>query len=108
MVAVRRSGSTVTADIARVSISTPPSAPGIVPWPVARTATGRRGRGAKRTAGRTSGAQAERSAELRPAAARGLRAASYYSQASDQADATGTFTELWEQHRDAWDRFVDV
>ena len=24
------------------------------------------------------------------------------------ADATGTFTELWEQHRDAWDRFVDV
>src|SRR6202012_244969 len=37
MVAVRRAGSTVTADIARVSMSTPPSTPGIGPWPVART-----------------------------------------------------------------------
>jgi Prolyl oligopeptidase family len=62
------------------------------------------------TAGRLAGLarEAESSGQLRSAAARWLRAASYYSQASDQADATGTFTELWEQHRDAWDRFVDV
>ena len=62
MVAVRRAGSTVTADIARVSISTPPSAPGIVPWPVARTATGRRWRAAKRTAVLTSASLAARTA----------------------------------------------
>jgi hypothetical protein len=62
------------------------------------------------TAGRLAGLarEAESSGQLRSAAARWLRAASYYSQASDMADATGTFTELWEQHRDAWDRFVDV
>jgi hypothetical protein len=62
------------------------------------------------TAGRLAGLarEAESSGHLRSAAARWLRAASYYSQASDLADATGTFTELWEQHRDAWDRFVDV
>ncbi|HEY1674936.1 MAG TPA: prolyl oligopeptidase family serine peptidase [Streptosporangiaceae bacterium] len=62
------------------------------------------------TAGRLAGLarEAESCGQLRSAAARWLRAASYYSQASDLADATGTFTELWEQHRDAWDRFVDV
>jgi hypothetical protein len=62
------------------------------------------------TAGRLAGLarEAESSGQLRSAAARWLRAASYYSQASDMADATGTFTELWEQHRYAWDRFVDV
>jgi hypothetical protein len=62
------------------------------------------------TASRLAGLarEAESSGQLRSAAARWLRAASYYSQASDMADATGTFTELWEQHRDAWDRFVDV
>jgi alpha-beta hydrolase superfamily lysophospholipase len=62
------------------------------------------------TASRLAGLarEAESSGHLRSAAARWLRAASYYSQASDLADATGTFTELWEQHRDAWDRFVDV
>jgi hypothetical protein len=62
------------------------------------------------TAGRLAGLarEAESSGQMRSAAARWLRAASYYSQASDMADATGTFTELWEQHRDAWDRFVDV
>ncbi|HEY2280592.1 MAG TPA: prolyl oligopeptidase family serine peptidase [Streptosporangiaceae bacterium] len=62
------------------------------------------------TAGRLAGLarEAESSGQPRSAAARWLRAASYYSQASDMADATGTFTELWEQHRDAWDRFVDV
>jgi hypothetical protein len=44
----------------------------------------------------------------RSAAARYLRAAAYYSEACDKADATGGFTELWERHRDAWDRFVDL
>jgi len=54
MVAVRRAGSTVTAEMARVSISRPPSAPGIGPWPVARTATGSPWRAANRTAVLTS------------------------------------------------------
>jgi len=47
----------------------------------------------------------------RSAAARYLRAANYYSEASDKADATPDttlFTTLWERHRAAWDRFVDL
>ncbi|BBG04001.1 MULTISPECIES: alpha/beta hydrolase family protein [Pseudonocardia] len=44
---------------------------------------------------------------LRSAAARWLRASSYYAQAAEQADATGTFDQVWERHRDAWDHFVD-
>src|ERR1700761_7722821 len=52
--------------------------------------------------------EAETGGHARSAAARWLRASSYYSQASDQGDATGTFTELWERHRDAWDRFADL
>ncbi|MCO1656450.1 alpha/beta hydrolase family protein [Pseudonocardia humida] len=44
----------------------------------------------------------------RTAAARCLRAADYYSAASDKADATGGFAELWEAHRAAWERFVDL
>ena len=59
-------------------------------------------------------AQADADADAgrrRSAAARYLRAASYYSEASDKADATPDttlFTTLWERHRDAWDRFVDL
>lgn len=48
---------------------------------------------------------------LRSAAARYLRAANYYAAASEKADATpdpALFTELWEKHRTAWDRFVDL
>ena len=52
--------------------------------------------------------EAETSGHSRSAAACWLRASSYYSQACDQADATGTFAELWERHRDAWDRFADL
>ena len=65
------------------------------------------------TADRLAG-QAAADAEagrLRSAAARYLRAANYYSEASDKADATpdpALFTALWEKHRDAWDRFVDL
>lgn len=65
------------------------------------------------TADRLAG-QAAADAEagrLRSAAARYLRAANYYSEASDKADATpdpARFTALWEKHRDAWDRFVDL
>ena len=47
----------------------------------------------------------------RSAAAQYLRAANYYSEASDKADATpdpALFTALWEKHRNAWDRFVDL
>jgi hypothetical protein len=47
----------------------------------------------------------------RSAAAQYLRAANYYSEASDKADATpdpALFTALWEHHRSAWDRFVDL
>ena len=51
---------------------------------------------------------AESTGHLRSAADRWLRAASYYSQASEMADATGSFVELWEHHRDAWDQFVDL
>jgi hypothetical protein len=59
-------------------------------------------------------AQADADADAgrrRSAAARYLRAASYYSEASDKADATPDttlFTTLWERHRAAWDRFVDL
>ena len=65
------------------------------------------------TADRLAG-QAAADAEagrLRSAAARYLRAANYYSEASDKADATpdpALFTALWEKHRNAWDRFVDL
>src|SRR5919112_44724 len=65
------------------------------------------------TADRLAG-QAAADAEagrLRSAAARYLRAANYYSEASDKADATpdpALFTALWEKHRSAWDRFVDL
>ena len=51
--------------------------------------------------------EAEAGGHLRSAAARWLRAAAYFSEACDRADATGGFTPLWERHRDAWDRFVD-
>ncbi|MFW3169734.1 alpha/beta hydrolase family protein [Geodermatophilus sp. CPCC 206100] len=51
---------------------------------------------------------AEAAGHPRSAAARWLRAASYWSEATDQADATGDFAALWERHRDAWDRFVDL
>lgn len=53
-------------------------------------------------------AAAEARGHRRTAAARWLRAASYWSEASDRADTTGEFTALWERHRDAWDRFVDL
>jgi hypothetical protein len=55
-----------------------------------------------------AGAAAAGAGHARTAAARYLRAANYYSAASDKADATGGFTELWERHRDAWDRFVEL
>ena len=51
---------------------------------------------------------AEAAGHVRTAAARWLRASNYYSEACDKADATGAFTELWDRHRDAWDRFVDL
>lgn len=51
---------------------------------------------------------AEAAGSARTAAARWLRASSYYSEAADKADATGAFAELWERHRSAWDHFVDL
>ncbi|MFC4696029.1 alpha/beta hydrolase family protein [Geodermatophilus arenarius] len=51
---------------------------------------------------------AEATGHLRSAAARWLRAAAYWSTASDRGDATGEFVPLWERHRDAWDRFADL
>jgi hypothetical protein len=51
---------------------------------------------------------AETAGHLRTAAARWLRASSYYSQASDKAATTEASTGLWERHRRAWDRFVDA
>ena len=45
------------------------------------------------------------------AAGQFLRASMYYSVASYEADGTGDptlFTGLWEKHRAAWDRFVDL
>src|SRR5689334_24189455 len=53
-VAVRRAGSTVTLESARVSTSTPWSTPATGPCPVVRTATGIPRSAAKRTAARTS------------------------------------------------------
>ncbi|MGY1746839.1 alpha/beta hydrolase family protein [Blastococcus sp. SYSU D00695] len=69
-------------------------------WVTEWTATG------DRLAGEA--ATAEEAGALRTAAARWLRASSYYSEACDKADATGSFTDLWERHRAAWDRFVDL
>ena len=51
---------------------------------------------------------AEDAGSLRSAAARWLRVASYLSEACDKAGSTEQATALWEQHRDAWDRFVDL
>jgi hypothetical protein len=45
------------------------------------------------------------------AAAQYLRAANYYSLATYSADGTGDptrFASLWEQHRHAWDQFIDL
>jgi hypothetical protein len=47
----------------------------------------------------------------RSAAAQFLRVSMYYSLASSSADGTGDpalFAALWEKHRTAWDRFVDL
>ena len=47
----------------------------------------------------------------RSAARQFLRASMYYSLASSSADGTGDsglFGTLWEKHRAAWDRFVDL
>ena len=60
---------------------------------------------------RRTGRGQRRAGRLRSAAAQYLRAANYYSEASDKADATpdpALFTALWEHHRAAWDRFVDL
>jgi hypothetical protein len=51
---------------------------------------------------------AEAAGHPRTAAARWLRASNYYAAASDKADATGGFEDLWGRHREAWDRFVDL
>ncbi|GAA4696402.1 alpha/beta fold hydrolase [Pseudonocardia yuanmonensis] len=50
---------------------------------------------------------AEGAAHLRSAAARYLRASTYYAAATDMADDPA-FAQLWERHRDAWERFVDL
>ncbi|GAA4735017.1 alpha/beta fold hydrolase [Modestobacter marinus] len=60
---------------------------------------------AERVAGEARAAEA--AGHLRSAAARWLRAAGYWSEASDKADSTDGATQLWESHRHAWDRFVD-
>lgn len=52
--------------------------------------------------------EAESAGHPRSAAARWLRASTYYAAATEMADATRTFTEVWESHRAAWDRFVDL
>ena len=52
--------------------------------------------------------EAEAAGHLRTAAARWLRTATYLAAAAEKADATGTFAELWERHRGAWDRFADL
>jgi hypothetical protein len=65
------------------------------------------------TAGRlatAAGADAD-AGRVRSAAARYLRAAYYYSTASEQADGTGDpdlFASLWGQGADAWERWVDL
>jgi Prolyl oligopeptidase family len=62
------------------------------------------------TAGRLAeqARDAERAGHPRSAAARWLRAASYWSEAADKAADEAGGTQLWEQHRAAWDRFVDL
>ena len=62
---------------------------------------------ADRVAGLAHAAESTRSSALSggPLASRGKL---LYSQASEMADATGSFVELWEHHRDAWDQFVDL
>jgi dienelactone hydrolase len=52
--------------------------------------------------------EAETDGHRRSAAARWLRASSYWARATDMAESTSGFTEVWERHRDAWDRFVDL
>lgn len=62
------------------------------------------------TADRVSGLArtAEAEGHTRSAAARWLRAASYYSEAADSSADTATFGRVWERHRTAWDRWVDL
>ncbi|MBO0807592.1 MAG: hypothetical protein J2P32_04725 [Actinobacteria bacterium] len=65
------------------------------------------------TADRLAGAAAASEAAGWPgiAARQFLRASLYYSVASYAADGTGDpalFGKLWDRHRDAWDRFVDL
>ncbi|NEK56513.1 prolyl oligopeptidase family serine peptidase [Geodermatophilus sabuli] len=69
-------------------------------WVSEWTATADRVAGQARTA--------EAAGHPRSAAARWLRAASYYSEASDRAEAADDATGLWERHRAAWDRFADL
>lgn len=52
--------------------------------------------------------EAETDGHRRSAAARWLRASSYWARATDMAESTSGFTAVWERHRDAWDRFVDL
>ena len=65
------------------------------------------------TAGRLAG-EAHASADAgrsQSAARQFLRVSMYYSLASSAADGTGDaglFGELWEKHRAAWDRFIDL
>jgi hypothetical protein len=84
----------VLATIARVPNGDAPA------WVAAWSATAERLAAAAR--------EAEGAGHLRTAADRWLRTASYHSQASDMADATGTFEACWERHRAAWDRFADL
>ncbi|GAB1821004.1 alpha/beta hydrolase family protein [Herbidospora sp. RD11066] len=47
----------------------------------------------------------------RSAACEFLRAATYYATATDMADGVGEpglFEDIWEKHREAWDRFADL
>lgn len=65
------------------------------------------------TADRLAGeaAAGARAGNHRSAAAQNLRASHYYSTATYSADGTGDatlFATLWEKHRDAWDRFLDL
>lgn len=65
------------------------------------------------TADRLAGEAAAGAGEGRPrlAARQFLRASLYYSLASYAADGTGDadlFGQLWERHRAAWDRFIDL
>jgi hypothetical protein len=65
------------------------------------------------TADRLAGEGAAGAGEgrTRSAARQFLRASTYYGTASFAADGTGDstlFAQVWEQHRAAWDRFVDL